>query len=313
MGRAQAVAGRDALSFEDWLLQTNETMIASFIITFRETLEAALIVGIVLSYLARTKQTKYNNVVYLGLASAIVASIIGALLFTNLAGGFTGRAEEIFEGVTMLIGASLLTTMILWMMKQRHIAEELQSRVAAEVAETHRFGLFSLVFVAVLREGIETVIFLGAASFVSANNSLLGAGAGILAAVLLGYAMFAGSMRVSLTRFFGITSILLVLFAAGLVAHGVHELQEAALIPTVVEHVWDINPPVNPDGTYPLLHENGYGGSILKGLFGYNGNPSLIEVSSYVGYLLLVGGLWRRIERGQKVTQLKNADTAAIV
>ncbi|MCK5194637.1 MAG: FTR1 family protein, partial [Desulfobulbaceae bacterium] len=92
-------------------------MIPSFIITFRETLEAALVVGIVLSYLYRVKQTKHNNVVYAGIFSGLVASIIGAVLFTKLAGGFTGRAEEIFEGITMLIGALLLTTMILWMMK----------------------------------------------------------------------------------------------------------------------------------------------------------------------------------------------------
>ena len=267
-------------------------MIPSFIITFREALEAALIVGVILSYLVRTKQTEYNNVVYMGVLSGIVASIIGALLFVRLAGGFTGRAEQIFEGTTMLIGALLLTTMILWMMKQRHIALELEQRVKTELTENHRLGLFLLMFVAVLREGIETVIFLGAASFVSSSNSLIGASAGIVAAILLGYAIFVGSMKINLKRFFNMTGILLILFAAGLVAYGVHELQEAKIIPTWVEHLWDINPSVNPDGTYPLLHENGYGGSILKGLFGYNGNPSLLEVLSYVTYLGLVLILW---------------------
>lgn len=102
-------------------------MIPSFIITFRETLEAALVVGIVLSYLYRVKQTKHNNIVYAGVISGIVASIIGAILFTALAGGFTGRSEEIFEGITMLAGALLLTTMILWMMKQKHIAKKLEN------------------------------------------------------------------------------------------------------------------------------------------------------------------------------------------
>jgi high-affinity iron transporter len=187
------------------------------------------------------------------------------------------------------------------MMKQRHVAEELQDRVASEVGEAHSLGLFLLVFVAVLREGIETVIFLGAASFVSTESNLIGALAGIVAAILLGYAIFAGSMKINLKRFFNITSILLILFAAGLVAHGVHELQEASIIPTVVEHVWDLNPPVNPDGSYPLLHENGYIGSILMGLFGYNGNPSLLEVLSYLGYLLLVFVLWRRMNRTPEV------------
>ena len=267
-------------------------MIPSLIIMFREALEAALIVGIILSYLVRTKQTEYNNVVYMGVLSGIVASIIGALLFVRLAGGFTGSAEQIFEGVTMFIGALLLTTMILWMRKQRHIALELEQRIKTELTENHRLGLFLLMFVAVLREGIETVIFLGAASFVSGSNSLIGASAGIVTAILLGYAIFVGSMKINLKRFFNMTGILLILFAAGLVAYGVHELQEAKIIPTFVEHLWDINPPVNADGTYPLLHENGHVGSILKGLFGYNGSPSLLEVLSYVTYLCLVLMLW---------------------
>lgn len=276
-------------------------MLPTFIITFRETLEAALIVGIVLSYLARTKQAEYKVFVYWGCIAGIIASIIGALLFRKIAGGFTGQAEEVFEGITMLIGALLLTTMILWMMKQKHVAAELEHRVATELSEAHKFGLFLLVFIAVLREGIETVIFLGAASFVSTNNSLIGALAGITGAIFLGYAIFVGSMKIDIKRFFNITSILLILFAAGLVSHGLHELQEAAIIPTVIEHVWDINPSPNPDGSYPILHEKGYIGSILKGLFGYNGNPSLIEVVSYFVYLGLVFVLWRNIEKVHRV------------
>ena len=272
-------------------------MVPSFIITFREVLEAALVVGIVLSYLVRTKQTQYNNIVYLGVASGIVASIIGAVIFSTLAGGFTGRAEKIFEGITMLVGAFLLTTMILWMMKQKHIAQELEHRVATELTKRHKFGLCLLVFVAILREGIETVIFLNAASFVAANNSIFAALAGIVAAILLGYAIFLGSMKINIKKFFNITSIILILFAAGLVAHGIHELQEAKIITTVIEHIWDINPPINPDGSYPILHEKGYMGSILQSLFGYNGNPSLIEVLSYIVYLAFVVVLWKRVER----------------
>ncbi|KKR91711.1 MAG: High-affinity iron transporter [Parcubacteria group bacterium GW2011_GWC2_42_12] len=267
-------------------------MLQNFIITFRETLEAALIIGIILSYLARIKQTKYNNVIYIGVAAGIIASIIGALIFTEIAGGFTGRAEQIFEGVTMLIGAALLTTMIFWMMKQKHIASELEHKVSTELNEAHKFGLFLLVFVAVLREGIETVIFLGAASFVSTGNSLTGSLAGIAAAVLLGYAIFVGSMKIDLKKFFNITSVLLILFAAGLVAHGIHEFEEAGIIPIVVEHVWDIN---------SILNENGLVGSMLKGLFGYNGNPSLIEVLSYIIYVISVLIFWKNIERVHKV------------
>src|SRR3989338_6827933 len=126
-------------------------MISSFIITFRETLEAALIVGIILGYLIKTKREKYNNVVYLGIISAIVASIIGAFLFNSLAGGFEGRAEEIFEGVAMLFAAFLTTFMIIWMLKQKHIVLDLHKRVDQEVGEQHKAGLFLLVFISVLR------------------------------------------------------------------------------------------------------------------------------------------------------------------
>lgn len=275
-------------------------MISGFIITFRETLEAALIVGIILSYLLRTNQSRYNNIIYIGVVSGIVASLIGALLFSTISGGLTGRSGGIFEGITTLIGAFLLTTMILWMMRQKHIARELEQKVSVELTEAHRFGLFFLVFIAILREGIETVIFLGASTFVSKDSSLFGALAGIIAAVLLGFAMFVGSLQINIKRFFNITSVLLIFFAAGLVAYGIHELQEASLIPSFIEHVWDINPSPNADGGYRLFHEKGTIGSILKGLFGYNGNPSLVEVLGYLGYLAAVFGLWRKIEKNHR-------------
>ena len=283
-------------------------MIPSFIITFRETLEAALIVGIVLSYLSRTGRTQYFSAVYLGVGSGLIASVIGAFLFKFAAGGFTGRSEEIFEGVTMLIGAALLTTMIFWMMGQKRVVEELEERVAVELSEAHKWGLFSVVFIAILREGIETVIVLGAAGFASESNSLPGAAAGIGGAIILGYAIFKGSKKINLKKFFNYTSVLLILFATGLVAHGIHELQEAAVIPTVIEHVWDLNPALDSDGGFPLLHEKGYIGSILKGLFGYNGNPSLIEVISYFSYLFFILVLWRSTVQPARTTQAQTAE-----
>tara|TARA_Y100000310_G_C20440674_1_gene695951 strand:- start:30 stop:866 length:837 start_codon:yes stop_codon:yes gene_type:complete len=271
-------------------------MISSFIITFRETLEAALIIGIILAYLIKTKKIKYNNIVYLGIVSAIIASVIGAFLFSMLAGGFTGRAEEIFEGVAMLFAAFLITFMIVWMLNQKHIVVNLHEKVDKEIDEQHRAGLFFLVFISVFREGIETVIFLGAASFVSAENNILGALLGIIAAIILGYAIFVWSKNINIKAFFNVTSIVLILFAAGLVAHGIHEFQEAAVIPYVIEEVWDINPAVTTEGVYPLLHEKGIIGSLLKGLLGYNGNPSLLEVLFYVVYLVVIFFVYRRIE-----------------
>jgi high-affinity iron transporter len=285
-------------------------MMTSFIITFRETLEAALIVGIVLSYLVRTQQPHYKKSVYAGTLAGIAASLLGAFLFTLLAGGFEGRAEEIFEGVTMLIGAGLLTTMILWMMRQKNITQDLEKKVAAEISSSAQgWGLFFLVFVAILREGIETVIFLGSASFVSSGNTAVGAVIGIVVAIVCGYGIFLGSLKMNLKKFFTVTSVLLILFAAGLVAHGVHELQEAGVFPVIVEHVWDMNPAVYADGSFPLLHENGAIGSVLKGLFGYNGNPNLLEVLSYVTYIIVVAVVWRHVANGRNRQQQERKDS----
>lgn len=251
-------------------------MLASLIITFRETLEAALIIGIILGYLAKTKNTRYNNIVYLGIGFGLLGSIISAMFFNYLAGGFTGRAEEIFEGVAMLLGAFFITTVILWMMNQKSISHDLKEKVSYEISQKHKFGLFFLVFVSVLREGVETVLFLGTATLVNTDNSLLGGILGVFFALVLGYLLFIASIKVNIKKFFNISSFLLLLFASGLVAHGVHELQEASVIPVINEHVYDINPYLDEDSSL---------GEIAKSLFGYNGNPSLLEMIAYITYL----------------------------
>ena len=273
-------------------------MLQSFIILFRETLEVALVIGVVLGYLVRSGQSTYKRSVYLGLAAGVGASALGALAFQLLAGGFSGRAEEIFEGVTMLAGALLLTTLILWMIRKSAQAKELERKVADKISGTRKAGLFLLIFFSVLREGIESVIFLSAARFASGENNLLGAGLGLAAAVVLGVLLFRGVLRINLKSFFTVTNLLLIFFAAGLVAGGVHELQEAGAILIVVEHVWDINPGVTGE-SYPTFHENGLIGSIAKGLFGYNGNPSLIEVLVYIAYMIGILVLWLRTRAAQ--------------
>jgi len=108
-------------------------------------------------------------------------------------------------------------------------------------------------------------------------------------------------MKLNLKKFFNITSIFLILIAAGLVAHGIHEFQEAAVIPYVIKEVWDINPAVVAEGSYPALHEKGLVGSFFNGLFGYNGNPSLLEVLFYASYLFVIFSIYRRIETRSSV------------
>ena len=135
-----------------------------------------------------------------------------------------------------------------------------------------------LAALSVLREGIELVIFLGASRFGTGGGYLAGALLGFAAAIAVGLLVFSAAIRVNLRIFFGATNVLLVLFAAGLVAGGLHELAEAGVLPAIVDPLWDINPPVRADGTFSAFHENGAAGSILKGLFGWNGNPSALEV-----------------------------------
>ena len=263
-------------------------MIAGFLITFRETLEAALVVGIVLAYLVRIGQPGYKKFVWWGILFGVLVSIAGALIFTALFEGLSGRTEEILEGALMFIAAGLLTTMILWMAKQgKYVTQELQERVSHEIGEQHAVGILALVFFAVLREGMETVIFLGAASRVE-EASILGPLLGIGIALMVGWAFFWGATKLRILWFFKVTSIILILFAAGLVAHGVHEFQEAGVLPFLIENVWDIN---------WLINEKGASGSILKALFGYNGNPSFMEVVSWSVDLILIFGAYRSIEK----------------
>jgi len=257
-------------------------MLASALITLREGLEAALIVGIVLSVLRKLRRTDRSRPVWAGVVVAIVVSVAAGLALNRLGVAFEGRGEEIFEGVAMLLAAGVLTWMIFWMQRQgQQIQAELELDVRRAATTGSAWALFSLAFVAVVREGIETVLFLTAAAFsATPAQTLIGGTLGLTIAIVLGWLMFAAGKRLDVRAFFRVTGVLLLLFAAGLVAYGVHELQEAALIPTFVEHVWDTN---------HILDERGTVGTLLKALFGYNGNPSLLEVTAYSVYFIVVG------------------------
>ncbi len=253
-------------------------MLPAFLLALREGLEAALIIGIVLGALRKINRPDLRPVVWLGAALAALVSLLAGGLLTALGVSLEGRAEELFEGFTMLLAAGVLTWMIFWMNRQgSSLNVELESGVRRAMAGgTGQQALFGLAFLAVVREGIELALFLTAATFaLESGGTLLGALLGLAASFLLGWLLFSATLRLDLHRFFQVTSILLILFAAGLVAHGVHEFNEAGWIPPIVEHVWDVN---------PWLDENSTAGSILKALFGYNGNPSLSEAFAYLVY-----------------------------
>ena len=265
-------------------------MIAATLLAFREGLEAALILGIVLSVLRRVGRRDQEKLVWLGAGLAALASLAAGVGLYALGIGLEGRAEKTFEGVAMLFAAGILTWMIFWMDRQgRAIQAGLEQDVLRATRGGGRWAIFSLAFVAVFREGIELALFLTAAAFTAtAGATLIGGLAGLGLAVLAGWALFATAARLDVGTFFRVTSILLLFFAAGLVAHGVHELYEAGIVPAVVEHVWDLN---------PVLDESSGAGQILKTLFGYNGNPSLTEIVAYAGYWVVVLLALRRRRR----------------
>jgi high-affinity iron transporter len=259
-------------------------MAASFLLVFREVLEAVLVVGVILGYLKRTGRETLSRYVWIGVAAGIVGSAAGAFLFEVVAGGFEGNAEQLFEAVTMFAGAALLTTAVVWLTRAVR-RTEVEQAVEARLSSAARSGLALLAAVSVLREGIELTIFLAASRFGAGGSDLVGALLGFAAAIALGLLVFTAAIRVNLRAFFGATNVLLVLFAAGLVARGLHELVEAGALPGIVDPLWNLNPSARADGSLPLFHEDGAIGGILKGLFGWNGDPSALEVIGWGAYL----------------------------
>ena len=253
---------------------------SSFLITLREGLEAGLIVAIILAYLKSTHQRPHFRTVFVAALAAVAVSLaVGAAIFA-VAGEFAGRTAEAFEGTAMLLAVGVLSWMVVWMKRQAAgIKKTLEHDVAQAIGMGSVLALALIPFTAILREGLETAVFLFAATRTSTPlESTIGASAGILAATGLTWGIYSGGYRINLRTFFNVTGVLLIFFAAGLLAHGIHELQEAALLPFVVEHVWDIN---------HILDDGSGVGLWLKALFGYNGNPSLVEVIAYPAFLAL--------------------------
>ena len=258
-------------------------MLSSLLLALREGLEAALIVGMLLGAIQKMKVPHLRKWIWAGVLAAIVVSVAAAFGLNAIGAEFEGRGEQLFEGIMMTLAALLLTWMIFWMHRQsRYLRQNLEAGVSRAAAKTNSGGaLFLLAFTTVAREGIELALFLIAVRVASEPvSSLLGALAGLSLAVLLGYMLFTTTYRLNVQRFFQVINFLLLLFAAGLLAHGVHEFNEAGLIPAVIEHVYDIN---------AILPEKSTVGSLLTALFGYNGNPSLTEMLTYLIFLTGLG------------------------
>jgi high-affinity iron transporter len=203
------------------------------VVVLREGFEASLVVGIVLAFLDRSGRRDRFLPVWIGTAAALAAAaLVGTALFL-VGAELKGRAEAAWEGTTMLLAAVLLTWMIFWMRRQsRTIRHELEQRVSSALASGSTLGLALVVFVGVLREGVETALFLFGT--VAGSNPVVqtaGALVGAALAVLLGYAFYRGASRLDLRRFFTVTSVLLLVFAGYLLARGLGELSDAGLLP----------------------------------------------------------------------------------
>lgn len=274
----------------------------AFLLSLREGLEAALIVGIVLGALTRLGRRDQMLFVWLGVGAAIGASLLVAVGLKMLGAEFEGAAAQIFEGVTMLLAAGVLTWMIFWMQRE---GGQIQQKLTADVRTATNAGrrsntsLFLLAFLAVFREGVELALFLVAATFATSPlQTVVGAAAGLLAAAGLGYLVFAGSVRLNLKLFFRVTSLLLIVFAAGMVAYGMHELVEAGVLPGLMDPLYNIN---------PVLSDQAGVGLLLKTLFGYNGNPAMLETMAYLAYFVIIWAVLRvvRAPEPARVTGLK--------
>ncbi len=258
-------------------------------IALREGIEAALIIAIMLSYLKRANKMDLKNYVLGGTILAVIVSIVFGGILGLVWGLFEGEVLEIFEGVVVLIAAMLLTTMIIWMWNQgAGITAEIEESIQERTGTQGAIGLALLAFALILREGVELVLFTIALAIQDTVQTYVGVTVGLGIALVMGIGIYQGSLKISIKKFFNWTSVFLILFAAGMIAYGVHELQEAGLLLIGPIEIWNINPPLLPDGSYPLLHDNGIIGGFLKALFGYNGNPSALEVIAYFSYVLIV-------------------------
>jgi high-affinity iron transporter len=291
---------------------------------FREGLEAVLVVVILLLYLKNTKQWSHKKYVYLGSFLAIVSSILFAYFFTAFLGGFEGYTEELFEGFTFIISGIFIVTLILWMSKEGpKMREHLEDKIEQSIQKNKLLSITLLAFVIILREGIELVLMLTGTTSVGSlnpNDVILGSLIGLGISIGIGLLTYQGVKTINLSTFFKVTNIILIFFAAGLITYGLHELIEAGAINPIIEEVWNIKsilPEKFPDGNPATPEWLEVFGSLLKALFGYNANPSLLEVIIYPLLLLSIGlisfKLWKKTSTAvKKIVEVKKTEIVEV-
>ena len=271
---------------------------AEFIIVFREVLEASLVVGIIYLLLIKTNQTDQLPKLWLAVAASILASILvgySVIQAKNALGNDSIRA--LFEGVFLYITALLIWYVIFWLSK--HVSDrKILEDQATQALALSSWGIFLVVFFAILREGFETAVFLISSFSITGSFSYVGFVVGALMAIAIGYLIVQQGRKVNLKYIFKYTTLLLVFLSAGMVAYGTHELEEYLVKSDQIKkeeiyRPWDILQPIN-DGDYHPMHDKGIIGVFLKGFFGYNSNPNVIELVLWIAALMFGMNMWRR-------------------
>jgi high-affinity iron transporter len=265
-------------------------VLANYLIGLREGLEAALVVSILVAYLVKTGHADRLRGVWVGILAAVALSVgFGALLsFTS--SNLSFEAQEAFGGSLSIIAVGFVTWMIFWMRRAaRTLSSELRGRVDTAVA-TGGWVLALTAFLAVGREGLETSLFLWSAvqSTGQSTQPLVGAALGLLTAVLLGWLFYRGAVRINLAKFFRWTGALLVIVAAGVLAYGVHDLQEAGILPGLNTLAFDISSAVPADSWY---------GTLLRGTINLTPQTTVLQAVVWVLYVVPVLALFLRPAR----------------
>lgn len=256
-------------------------MLSTFVIALREGLEAALIVGILVAYMVRTNRRELLKPLWTGVAIALLASLaLGAILsFTSAE--LTPRGEELFAGLTSFIAVGLVTWMVFWMKRTaRTLRDELHGKVDSAIMGGP-ISLALVAFFAVVREGLETALFIYAnfKTVGAASSATVGLVLGLALAVALGYLIYNRSVKLNLSKFFTVTGVALIIVAAGVLSYGVHEFQELGWLPGADTFIWDVTPWIAKESIL---------GSILGGTIGFDTTTSVVQFIAWAAYLVAV-------------------------
>jgi high-affinity iron transporter len=257
-------------------------MLATLVIFLREGVEASMIVAILLAYLNRIGQREHFRDVFIGVGAALLlATAGGAVAYETIRSYDGSRVQTIFETVTYLVAATVLTYMTFWMRNHaRSLSKELRARADAALDGRARWGLGLLAFQAVGREGLETVVFTLAIIFsTSTAGALTGAVIGLAGALVIAFVIYRLGHRLNLARFFTVIGVLLMVFAAGLLADAVENMQELGWLPLLETPMWHSASVLSQDSAF---------GDVLHSFFGYSDAPTPLQLLVYVGYLAIV-------------------------